>query len=41
MKWVYIIGGILLFLLMNRLMAEYSHKSNIEEVEILHSGAQP
>jgi hypothetical protein len=40
MKWVYIIAGILLFLLINRLIGEYSHKGD-DSVEIIHSGAQP
>jgi hypothetical protein len=38
MKWVYIIIGILLFLLVNRLIAEYSFKGASEEIEVIKSG---
>lgn len=41
MKWVYIIMGILLFLLINRLIGDYSHRGVDDSVEIIHSGAQP
>lgn len=41
MKWLYIIVGVLVFLLVGRLMNEYSIKGHDDNVEILHSGAQP
>jgi hypothetical protein len=41
MKWVYVIMGILLFLLINRLIVDYSHKGKDDSVEIIHSGVQP
>ena len=40
MKWIYVIMGILLFLLINKLIGEYSHRGIVEEVEIIHSGVQ-
>lgn len=41
MKWIYVIMGILLFLLINRLIGEYSHRGISDKVEIIHSGVQP
>jgi hypothetical protein len=41
MKWIYVIVGILLFLLINKLIGEYSHRGKDDTVEIIHSGAQP
>ena len=41
MKWVYIVMGILLFLLINKLIGEYGHRGSMEKVEIIHSGVQP
>jgi hypothetical protein len=40
MKWVYIIVGVLLFLLINRLIGEYSTRGKDDNVEIIHSGVQ-
>jgi len=41
MKWIYVIMGVLLFLLINRLIGDYSKRGHDDNVEILHSGAQP
>jgi hypothetical protein len=41
MKWIYVIVGILLFLLINNLIGEYSHRGTMEKVEIIHGGVQP
>jgi hypothetical protein len=41
MKWAYVIMGILLFLLINKLIGEYSKKGVDDSIEIIHSGAQP
>jgi hypothetical protein len=41
MKWAYIIMGILLFLLINRLIGDYSQRGQKDKVEIIHSGVQP
>jgi hypothetical protein len=41
MKWLYIIGGVLLFLIVGKLMNEYAIKDVDQNVEIIHGGAQP
>lgn len=40
MKWVYIVIGVLLFLVINRVIGEYSVRGVGEGIEIIHSGVQ-
>jgi len=41
MKWIYVIVGVLLFLLIGKLIGDYSKRGVSDKVEIIHSGAQP
>ena len=41
MKWLYIVVGVLVFLVIGKVMNEYSFRDIDPNVEILHSGAQP
>jgi len=41
MKWVYIVVGVLLFLLIGKIINEYSFYDRDLNVEVIHSGVQP